>query len=98
MQENNKSKKVIQDFWDIFQQLRILSKCCRTGHTVLQRVKGHKISFKWHCQIPFMMSPKQNVLKSINFEISLKNKTRWREDNHLRYIYISRNRNLSLKI
>ena len=34
-----KVKKIIQDFWDIFQQLRILRKCCRTGHIVLQRVK-----------------------------------------------------------
>ena len=39
MQKNNKNKKFIQDFWDILQQLIISSKCCRTGHTVLQRVE-----------------------------------------------------------
>ena len=49
MQENSKSKKFIQDFWDIFQQLRISSKHCRTGHTVLQRVKTVlKSRVKWN--------------------------------------------------
>ena len=37
-----KVKKIIQNFWNIFQKLRILSKCCRTGYTVLQRVKPVK--------------------------------------------------------
>ena len=39
MQGNNKSKKFFRDSRDTFQQLRILSKCYRTGYTVLQRVK-----------------------------------------------------------
>ena len=42
-----KVKKFIPDIWDIFQQLRILSKYYRTGHTVLQRVKTiQKLSFE----------------------------------------------------
>ena len=39
-QENIKSKKFIRGFWDVFQQLRILSKFFRTGHTVLQMTKS----------------------------------------------------------
>ena len=32
----------MRNFWDIFQQLRILSKCCHTGHNMLQRVNCEK--------------------------------------------------------
>ena len=41
MQENSKSKNFIEDFWDEFQQLRILNRWWRTGNHDLQRVKRY---------------------------------------------------------
>ena len=40
----------MKDFWDKFQQLRILSRCCCTSNTVLQRVNVTTVVVtKLHC-------------------------------------------------
>ena len=49
--KNNKRKRGFRDFWDVFQQLRNLSMCCRTGHTVIHRVKRFIPDREYFCVV-----------------------------------------------